>query len=77
MLIEFLTSKFFYVIPMLSGSLLFWLILRFVSLGTGVTMADARKGIRDGNVAIALYFAARILGVAITIGCCVLAGARF
>ena len=75
MLLEFLTSKFFFVIPMVAGSALFWAITRFMSLGTGITRREANEGIKNGNTAMAVYFGFRIIGVAVAVAGCVIAGA--
>jgi uncharacterized membrane protein YjfL (UPF0719 family) len=74
MLIEFLTSKFFFVIPMLFGSLLFLFMLRFMSLGTGTTHKEARQEIMNGNVAMAIYFGLRVVGVATAVAGTIIAG---
>jgi len=73
--IEFLTSKFFFIVPMLVGAFTFSIIIRWVSLGTGITRSEAREEIKNGNQAMAIYFRGRIIGVAIVVAGCVLAGA--
>ena len=74
MLAEFLTSKFFFVIPMMMGALTFWWILRFFSIGTGITGDEAKRAIMAGNIAVAVYFGLRAGAVAIVVGLCILAG---
>lgn len=72
---EFLVSRFFFIVLVFVGGLAFWTMARFVSLGTGLTREDAKEGIQDGNMAMALYFGLRVLAVGIAVGLFVLAGA--
>ena len=74
MFIEFLTSKFFFVVPMIVGAFTFLFIIKQVSLGTGISRSDAREEIKNGNMAMAVYFSSRILSVAIVVGLLCLAG---
>jgi len=75
MLIEFMTSKFFFVIPMILGGLTYWGITRYASFGTGITKgAAARELLKDGNIAVALYLGLRDVAIAIAVGSCVIAG---
>lgn len=74
MLIEFITSKFFFVVPMLVGGLAFWWLLRFMSMSGGIHWSEVRDGISNGNVAMAIYFGCRVLAVGIAVGLFVLAG---
>ena len=75
MLIEFLISKFFFVVPMLIGGLAFWWLLRFMSMSGGIEWSKVRDEIEKGNVAMAVYFGLRVLAVGIAVGLFVSAGA--
>ena len=74
MLIEFMVSKFFFVVPMLIGGLAFWWLLRFMSMSGGIHWSEVRDEITKGNVAMAIYFGCRVLAVGIAVGLFVLAG---
>jgi len=75
MFIEFMISKFFFVVPMLFGGLAFWWLLRFMSMSGGIEWKVVREEIQKGNVAMALYFGLRVLAVGIAVGLFVSAGA--
>lgn len=72
---EFLVSRFFYLVPMITGGLLFWWLTRFVSMGTGIRPSEAKQEILNGNVAMAEYLGRRILAVGIAVAGCAIAGA--
>lgn len=74
MFIEFLISKFFFVVPMLVGGLAFWWLLRFMSMSGGIEWGTVRNEIQKGNTAMAIYFGLRVLAVGVAVGLCVLAG---
>jgi hypothetical protein len=74
MLLEFMISKFFFVVPMVIGSLAFWWILRWMGMSTGVPWSEIYDELKKGNMAMARYFGARILAVGIVVGACVIAG---
>jgi hypothetical protein len=75
MLIEFMTSKFFFIVPMFVGGLAFWGLAKFASFGTGITKKDTTKEIlEDGNVALALYLGLRVVAIGIAVGLFVVAG---
>jgi len=76
MFLEFMISKFFFVIPMLFGGLAFWWLLIFMSMSGGIEWSKVRDEIEKGNVAMALYFGLRVLAVGIAVGLFVSAGAR-
>ena len=73
--LEFLVSKFFFVVPMFIGGFAFWLLTRFVSWGTGITRQESKEAILNGNVAMACYLGLRVLAIGVAVGLFVLAGA--
>jgi len=75
MFLEFMVSKFFFVVPMLVGGLAFWWLLRFMSMSGGIEWRVVRDEIQKGNQAMALYFGLRVLAVGIAVGLFVSAGA--
>ena len=75
MFLEFMVSKFFFVVPMLVGGLAFWWLLRFMSMSGGIKWSEVRDGINTGNMAMAVYFGCRVIAVGIAVGLFVLAGA--
>jgi len=75
MFLEFMTSKFFFVIPMLVGGFAFWFLARFARFGTSITKAEVKQEVMNGNVAMAVLFGFRILAVGIAVGLFVIAGA--
>lgn len=75
MLIEFLTSRFFFIIPMLFGGMAFWFLLRLMSLSVGVTWREIWSELLNGNEAVAKYFGLRAIAVAVLVGLISIAGA--
>lgn len=76
MLIEFLTSRFSYVLDGLVGIVAFILLVRYANRSLGIK--DFRKDVIDSITkdarAEARYFGLRFVGMAIVFGCIVLAG---
>lgn len=72
---EFLVSRFFFIVPMIIGGIIFWALVRHVSWGTGITHAEAKEEILAGNMAVAAYFVGRILGCALVVAGIAIAGA--
>ena len=75
MVLEYTTTRFFFLVPMLAGLVTFLVIVRHTSMGTGITHNDAKEGIKNGNMAMAVYFGLRGFSIAIVVAGVSIAGA--
>jgi hypothetical protein len=76
MILEFLTSRFFFIIPMIVGGMMFWYLLILMSKSIGVSWKDdVWSKIKEDPEALAHYFGMRAVAVAIAVGLFAIAGA--
>lgn len=77
MLIEFLTSKFFFVVVMIAVPVGFVLMVKYMNKSIGLDFTnDVWKVIKTDPMATALYFGVRLIAVALLCGFAILAGSR-
>lgn len=73
--IEFMASRYWFLIPMFAGGMGFWLLLRLMGWSVGVTWNEIWEELKKDNVAVARYFGLRAVAVALVVGLVTVAGA--